>query len=91
MSFIKWIRGCHRPSRSESPWTGVIPALKSLLVEGEDYTSDSMLVVASSFATQQQFRSDDLYQSNWYGKLASDNTISMHLFEFSSNLINLII
>ncbi|OLY85717.1 hypothetical protein AYI68_g85 [Smittium mucronatum] len=52
---------------------GVIPALKSLLDEDEEYTSDSMLVVASPSATRQQFRSEDLCQSNWYGKSASDN------------------
>ncbi|OLY81813.1 hypothetical protein AYI68_g4077, partial [Smittium mucronatum] len=52
---------------------GVIPALKSLLGEGEENTSDSMLVVASPSAAQQQFRSEDLYQSNWYGKSASDS------------------
>ncbi|OLY83610.1 hypothetical protein AYI68_g2247 [Smittium mucronatum] len=57
---------------------GVIPALKSLLGEGEGYTSDSMLVVASPSATQQQVRSEDLYQSNWYGKSASDTTYKIY-------------
>ncbi|OLY79138.1 hypothetical protein AYI68_g6801 [Smittium mucronatum] len=52
---------------------GVIPALRSLLGEGEGGTSDSMLVAASPLATQQQFRSEDLYQSNWYGNSASDS------------------
>ncbi|OLY85746.1 hypothetical protein AYI68_g56 [Smittium mucronatum] len=43
---------------------GVVPAIKSLLGEGEGHTSDSMLVVASPLAKTQQFRSEDLYQSN---------------------------
>ncbi|OLY82710.1 hypothetical protein AYI68_g3161 [Smittium mucronatum] len=52
---------------------GVIPALKSLLSEGERDTSNSMSNVASPLAAQQQSRSKDLYQSNWYGNSASDN------------------
>ncbi|OLY84503.1 hypothetical protein AYI68_g1324 [Smittium mucronatum] len=50
-----------------------IPALNSLLGEGEGCTSDSLFKVASPLATQQQFRSEDLYQSNWYRNSASDN------------------
>ncbi|OLY84812.1 hypothetical protein AYI68_g1019 [Smittium mucronatum] len=51
-----------------------IPALKSLMGDGEECTSDSMFKVASPLAAQQQFRSEDLYQSNWYSNFASDNT-----------------
>ncbi|OLY85766.1 hypothetical protein AYI68_g42 [Smittium mucronatum] len=43
---------------------GVISGLKSLPGEGERCTNNSALSVASSLATQQQFRSEDLYQSN---------------------------
>ncbi|OLY80593.1 hypothetical protein AYI68_g5306 [Smittium mucronatum] len=52
---------------------GVIPALKSLMGGGEGYASDSIFGVAPPLATQQQFRSEDLYQSNWYRNSASDN------------------
>ncbi|OLY77797.1 hypothetical protein AYI68_g8167 [Smittium mucronatum] len=51
--------------RSADRWSkGVIPALKSLLGEGEEDASNSALDVASPLAVQQQFRSEDLYQSN---------------------------
>ncbi|OLY83638.1 hypothetical protein AYI68_g2213 [Smittium mucronatum] len=43
---------------------GVIPDLASLLGEGELCTNNSVLDVASPLATQQQFRSKHLYQSN---------------------------
>ncbi|OLY79020.1 hypothetical protein AYI68_g6922 [Smittium mucronatum] len=62
---------------------GVVPALRSLVGEGERCDSNSALSVASSLATQQQFRSEDLYQSNWYRESASE-TISNHLHGFSS-------
>ncbi|OLY79817.1 hypothetical protein AYI68_g6102 [Smittium mucronatum] len=39
MSFIKWQRGCHRPSRPESPWTGNNKATSPLV----DDTRDSQL------------------------------------------------
>ncbi|OLY84976.1 hypothetical protein AYI68_g851 [Smittium mucronatum] len=51
---------------------GAIPALKSLLGEGEECTSDSVLGVASSLAAQQQFRTDNLYQSLWYRESSSE-------------------
>ncbi|OLY80429.1 hypothetical protein AYI68_g5476 [Smittium mucronatum] len=53
---------------------GVIPALRSLLGEGEECASNSVLGVASPLAVQQQFRSEDMYQSNWYRESASDIT-----------------
>ncbi|OLY81481.1 hypothetical protein AYI68_g4412 [Smittium mucronatum] len=53
---------------------GAIPALRSLLGGGEDCTSDNVLNVASPLAAQQQFRSDDLYQSNWYRESSSDKS-----------------
>ncbi|OLY77831.1 hypothetical protein AYI68_g8139 [Smittium mucronatum] len=56
---------------------GVIPALKSLLSGGEGYTSDSIFDVAPPLAAQQQFRSEDLYQSNWYRNSASDTSIQI--------------
>ncbi|OLY82602.1 hypothetical protein AYI68_g3279 [Smittium mucronatum] len=60
--------------RSADRWSkGVISALRSLLGEGEEYASNSVLVVASTLAVQQQFRSEDLYQSNWYRESASEN------------------
>ncbi|OLY83331.1 hypothetical protein AYI68_g2533 [Smittium mucronatum] len=60
--------------RSADRWsTGVITALKSLLGEGKECASNSALGVASPLAVQQQFRGDDLYQSNWYRESASDN------------------
>ncbi|OLY84701.1 hypothetical protein AYI68_g1126 [Smittium mucronatum] len=66
--------------RSADRWSkGVIPALKSLLGEGEEDASNSALGVASPLAVQQQFRSEDLYQSNWYRESASDNK-KKHLY-----------
>ncbi|OLY82343.1 hypothetical protein AYI68_g3535 [Smittium mucronatum] len=51
---------------------GVIPALKSLPGEGKECASNSVLGVDSPLAVKQQFRSEDLYQSNWYRESASD-------------------
>ncbi|OLY79865.1 hypothetical protein AYI68_g6053 [Smittium mucronatum] len=59
---------------------GVTPALKSLLGGGKGYASDSIFDVAPPPDTQQQFRSEELYQSNWYRKPASDNTVSKNVF-----------
>ncbi|OLY82354.1 hypothetical protein AYI68_g3527 [Smittium mucronatum] len=59
---------------------GVIPALKSLLGEGEGCPSNSMSKVASPLAAQQQFRSEDLYQSNWYGNSASDDIYFIYYY-----------
>ncbi|OLY84687.1 hypothetical protein AYI68_g1140 [Smittium mucronatum] len=52
---------------------GVIPALRSLLGEGDRCTSNSVLNVSSAFAAQQQFRNENLYQSSWYKESAFDN------------------
>ncbi|OLY85167.1 hypothetical protein AYI68_g646 [Smittium mucronatum] len=52
---------------------GEIPALKSLLGGGKGCTSDSIFDFAPPLAAQQQFRIEDLYQSNWYRNSASDN------------------
>ncbi|OLY82653.1 hypothetical protein AYI68_g3220 [Smittium mucronatum] len=52
---------------------GAIPSLRYLLGEGEEYTSDSVLEIASPLAAQQQFPREDLYQSNWYRESASEN------------------
>ncbi|OLY79167.1 hypothetical protein AYI68_g6771 [Smittium mucronatum] len=52
---------------------GAIPALSSLLGEGEESTSNRFLSVASPLAAQKQFRSEDVYQSNWYRESASDS------------------
>ncbi|OLY81717.1 hypothetical protein AYI68_g4174 [Smittium mucronatum] len=69
---------------------GAIPALKSLLGGGEEYASDSIFGVAPPLATQQQFRSEDLYQSNWYRNSASDNIeeykVVDECYEVDSNL-----
>ncbi|OLY80122.1 hypothetical protein AYI68_g5788 [Smittium mucronatum] len=51
---------------------GVIPAPRSLMGECERSTSNSALSVASYLVTQQKFRRDDLYQSNWYRESSSD-------------------
>ncbi|OLY80254.1 hypothetical protein AYI68_g5652 [Smittium mucronatum] len=60
--------------RSVDGWSkGVILAQRSLLGEGDRYTSNNVLSVASPSATQQQFRSEDLYQSNFYRESASEN------------------
>ncbi|OLY81715.1 hypothetical protein AYI68_g4177 [Smittium mucronatum] len=59
---------------------GAIPALRSLLREGEECTSNSVLKVASPLAAQKQFRSEDLYQSNWYRESASDNIGKLVIF-----------
>ncbi|OLY83728.1 hypothetical protein AYI68_g2125 [Smittium mucronatum] len=50
----------------------VMSALRSLLGEGEECTSDNLLGIASPLAAQQPFRSEGLYQSNWYKESASD-------------------
>ncbi|OLY85044.1 hypothetical protein AYI68_g780 [Smittium mucronatum] len=52
---------------------GAIPALKSLLGGGEEYVSNNVLDVASTLAAQKQFRSEGLYQYNWYRESASDS------------------
>ncbi|OLY85416.1 hypothetical protein AYI68_g389 [Smittium mucronatum] len=52
---------------------GAIPALKPLLDGGEEYASTNFFDVASPLAAQQQFRSEDFYQSNWYRESASDS------------------
>ncbi|OLY78683.1 hypothetical protein AYI68_g7261 [Smittium mucronatum] len=58
--------------RSVNMWIkGAIPALKSLLGEDEECTSNSILGVSTPLTAQQQFRSEDLYQSNWYREPAS--------------------
>ncbi|OLY81922.1 hypothetical protein AYI68_g3963 [Smittium mucronatum] len=54
---------------------GAIPALKSHLGEGEGCASNSVLNVASPLAAQLQFRSEDLYQSNWYRESSSEKSI----------------
>ncbi|OLY80229.1 hypothetical protein AYI68_g5678 [Smittium mucronatum] len=60
--------------RSVDRWSkGAIPALKSLLGGGEEYTNDSVSDVAPPLAAQQQFRSEDLYQSNWYRNSSSES------------------
>ncbi|OLY80327.1 hypothetical protein AYI68_g5580 [Smittium mucronatum] len=51
---------------------GEIPDLKSLKGEGTEWASHSALSFASTLTAQQQFRSDDLYLTNWYKESASD-------------------
>ncbi|OLY82589.1 hypothetical protein AYI68_g3288 [Smittium mucronatum] len=51
--------------------------IKSLLGEGVEFTSNSALRVASPLSTQKQFRSEDLYQYNWYRKSASENNLNL--------------
>ncbi|OLY79354.1 hypothetical protein AYI68_g6579 [Smittium mucronatum] len=53
---------------------GAIPALKSLLGEEVECTSNSALSFASYLAAKKQFKRDELYQSNWYREYASDNS-----------------
>ncbi|OLY85674.1 hypothetical protein AYI68_g131 [Smittium mucronatum] len=52
---------------------GAIPALKSLLCEGEEYSSISLIEFASPLAAKQQFRSEGLYQFNWNSESNSEN------------------
>ncbi|OLY81148.1 hypothetical protein AYI68_g4749 [Smittium mucronatum] len=69
---------------------GVIPALNSLLGGGEECTRDSIFGVAPPLTAQQQFRSEDLYQSNWYRNSASDRMLSNFFeihFKYNSNLV----
>ncbi|OLY85212.1 hypothetical protein AYI68_g605 [Smittium mucronatum] len=67
--------------RSADRWSNVvIPALNSLMSEGEEDDSNSTLGVSSPLAVQQQFRSEDLYQSNWYRESASDSMFFSLIF-----------
>ncbi|OLY81707.1 hypothetical protein AYI68_g4186 [Smittium mucronatum] len=50
----------------------VIYGLKYLLAEEDECISNDTLGVASTLATQKQFRSEDLFQSNWYSEPASE-------------------
>ncbi|OLY80387.1 hypothetical protein AYI68_g5516 [Smittium mucronatum] len=62
--------GSSRPN-VDSRSKRIIPAPRSLPGEGDECVSNSVISVASSLATEQQFQSEDLCQSNWYKKSTS--------------------
>ncbi|OLY82842.1 hypothetical protein AYI68_g3029 [Smittium mucronatum] len=74
---------------------GVNPTLRSHLGEGGKCSSDCVISVASTLATRQQFRNEDLYQSDWYREPASEiiknwsfihKTCIIHEFSFMANI-----